>query len=301
MVPPAVCARGHALTGLLGPATALAEGEGLAACDCALRAVEGRLKNGSQPTLWRWVPARPRALSPIFPSQNRLAFALALRAQRQVEERDCLATEVADVALRAKQVAALVPRVRRSLAWLDRRMDASLAARAASIRRHLALVPPGPSVEAQGGPDGPESTPAPANPRRAPLRASTAASEAERVVFGLTSEDDLLGYVRSLAHQTGWLFYHPTFSIKGPSGFPDVVLVNERAGDVIIAELKREGLWPTRGPHEAGALPAGPDHLARRPAPGPGGQLPVVALRTRGTSPTSSPPARGRTWLASCA
>jgi len=65
------------------------------------------------------------------------------------------------------------------------------------------------------------------------------------VVFGLTTEDDLLGYVRSLAHQTGWLFYHPTFSIKGPSGFPDVVLVNERAGDVIIAELKREGLWPT--------------------------------------------------------
>jgi len=65
------------------------------------------------------------------------------------------------------------------------------------------------------------------------------------VVFGLTTEDDLLGYVRGLAHQTGHLFYHPTFSIKGPSGFPDVVLVNQRSGKVIIAELKREGLWPT--------------------------------------------------------
>lgn len=65
------------------------------------------------------------------------------------------------------------------------------------------------------------------------------------MVFGLTSEDDLLGYVRSTAAQTGWLFYHPTFSIKGPSGFPDVVLVHQGSGDVVIAELKREGLWPT--------------------------------------------------------
>jgi len=84
VVPPAVCARGHALVWLLGPAQPFSEGEGLAACDCSLRGVEGRLKNGSQPTLWRWVPARPRALSPIFPSQNRLAFALALRLRATI-------------------------------------------------------------------------------------------------------------------------------------------------------------------------------------------------------------------------
>ena len=72
------------------------------------------------------------------------------------------------------------------------------------------------------------------------------ASVAEQAVFGLVSEDDLLHYVRSLAAQTGWLFYHVTFSIKGPSGFPDVVLVHERTGEVVVAELKREGLWPTR-------------------------------------------------------
>jgi hypothetical protein len=88
----------------------------------------------------------------------------------------------------------------------------------------------------------PPRTPTTPKPR---LRPVVDVEEAAAVVFGLTSEDDLLGYVRSLAAQTGWLFYHPTFSIKGPSGFPDVVLVRERDGDVVIAELKREGLWPT--------------------------------------------------------
>lgn len=71
------------------------------------------------------------------------------------------------------------------------------------------------------------------------------AEDAAAIVFGLTSEDDLLNYVRGLAAQTGWLFYHPTFSIKGPSGFPDVVLVHEATGVVLIAELKKEGGWPT--------------------------------------------------------
>lgn len=71
------------------------------------------------------------------------------------------------------------------------------------------------------------------------------ASEAEQAVFGLVTEADLLGYVRNTANLTGFLWYHPTFSIKGPSGFPDVVLVHRETGRTIIAELKREGLWPT--------------------------------------------------------
>jgi len=84
VVPPAVCARGHALVWLLGPASPFSEGEGLAACDCSLRAVNGRMHDGSQPTLWRWVPARPRMLHPVFPSQSRTAFALALRLRAVV-------------------------------------------------------------------------------------------------------------------------------------------------------------------------------------------------------------------------
>lgn len=71
------------------------------------------------------------------------------------------------------------------------------------------------------------------------------ASEAEQAVFGLTTEDDLLVYVRNTAGLAQFLYYHPTFSIKGPSGFPDVVLVHRTTGRTIIAELKREGLWPT--------------------------------------------------------
>lgn len=71
------------------------------------------------------------------------------------------------------------------------------------------------------------------------------ASEAEQAVFGLTTEDDLLVYVRNTAGLAQFLYYHPTFSIKGPSGFPDVVLVHRTSGRTIIAELKREGLWPT--------------------------------------------------------
>lgn len=90
-----------------------------------------------------------------------------------------------------------------------------------------------------------------AGPAKAPkvrLRPATGIEEAAAVVFGLTTEDDLLSYVRTTAHLTGWLFYHTTFSLKGPSGFPDVVCVQTDAPHrVIIAELKREGLWPTVG------------------------------------------------------
>lgn len=78
-VPPAVCQRGHPLLWLLGPDSPLSGGEGLASCDCTVRRLDGREFKGSQPILWRWVPLQPSTLRPIFASQNRLAFALALR------------------------------------------------------------------------------------------------------------------------------------------------------------------------------------------------------------------------------
>lgn len=77
--PPATCQRGHPLVWLLGPESVYAEGVGLAACDCSLRLANGRLHNGSVPTLWSWTPARPRELRPVFVGQGRLVFALALR------------------------------------------------------------------------------------------------------------------------------------------------------------------------------------------------------------------------------
>jgi hypothetical protein len=78
-VPPALCQRGHPLLWLLGPESPLAGGEGLASCDCTVRRLDGREYKGSQPILWRWVPSQPASLRPVFASQNRLAFALALR------------------------------------------------------------------------------------------------------------------------------------------------------------------------------------------------------------------------------
>jgi hypothetical protein len=77
--PPATCQRGHPLVWLLGPESVYAEGVGLAACDCSLRLENGRQHNGSVPTLWCWVPRRPRELRPFFVGQGRTTFALALR------------------------------------------------------------------------------------------------------------------------------------------------------------------------------------------------------------------------------
>ena len=84
----------------------------------------------------------------------------------------------------------------------------------------------------------------PASPSRGRIE-RLRASEAEQAVFGFTTEDDLLVYVRNTAGLAQFLYYHPTFSIKGPSGFPDVVLVHRATGRTLVAELKREGLWPT--------------------------------------------------------
>jgi hypothetical protein len=99
------------------------EGEGLAACDCSLRAVSAREPTGSQPTLWRWVPARPRTLHPVFASQNRLGFALALRLRATIMDtaeplhpglKDA-AHQRAYVRLLAQEAAPLVAEMRRAL------------------------------------------------------------------------------------------------------------------------------------------------------------------------------------------
>jgi hypothetical protein len=57
-------------------------------------------------------------------------------------------------------------------------------------------------------------------------------------------EDELQEQIRKLARTFGWKYYHTHNSRRSPEGFPDVVLV--RAGVLIFAELKREGLNPTR-------------------------------------------------------
>lgn len=76
---PASCQRGHPLRWLLLPRDPFSGGEGLAACACAERPLDGHAgRAGSTPILWRWVDGPPAALRPVLPSQNRLAFALAL-------------------------------------------------------------------------------------------------------------------------------------------------------------------------------------------------------------------------------
>lgn len=58
------------------------------------------------------------------------------------------------------------------------------------------------------------------------------------------TEAALQEQIRKLAQTFGWKYYHTHDSRNSPEGFPDVVLV--RAGVLIFAELKREGLNPTR-------------------------------------------------------
>ena len=121
--PPLACQYGHPLVWLLRPGMRHAEGEGLAACACARRRLDGREHKGSQPVLWRWVPPVPvgvgyrngtnqASLRPQFVSQNRVAFALALRLLDLLDEAGALSTEVREVSRRAEQVALLAQRVR---------------------------------------------------------------------------------------------------------------------------------------------------------------------------------------------
>lgn len=52
------------------------------------------------------------------------------------------------------------------------------------------------------------------------------------------SEDQLLQAVRDLALIRGWLAYHTYRSTRSEPGFPDLVLVHKRTGQIVFAELK---------------------------------------------------------------
>lgn len=53
-------------------------------------------------------------------------------------------------------------------------------------------------------------------------------------------EETLQEAVLDLAHRLGWLTYHTHDSRRSTAGFPDLVLVHERRGRLVVAELKRE-------------------------------------------------------------
>lgn len=92
---------------------------------------------------------------------------------------------------------------------------------------------------------------------------------AAEVVFGLTSEADLLAYVRRTARLCGWLAYHTYASVKSDPGFPDVVLV--KPPRVLFAELKTQrGRVSTGRPGRGGRWLTGQDEWleALRACPG---------------------------------
>ena len=120
IAPPTACQWGHPLTWLLAPGHAYADGEGLATCPCALRKHDGRTVRGaSTPVLWRWVPNQPRALRPIFLSQNRLAFALAVRMEGLASGTQGLVEEVVAAKHQADYLRALTKRAQRALRRLE--------------------------------------------------------------------------------------------------------------------------------------------------------------------------------------
>jgi hypothetical protein len=79
------------------------------------------------------------------------------------------------------------------------------------------------------------------------------ADEATVAIYNTWSEDMLLAFVRRTAKMCGWLVYHTRFSIKSDTGFPDIVLTN--GDEVVFAELKRQGRWPTEGRLAKGVHP----------------------------------------------
>jgi hypothetical protein len=58
-------------------------------------------------------------------------------------------------------------------------------------------------------------------------------------------ERDLQAQIVQVATMLGYLSYHTHDSRKSREGFPDLVLLHERTGALILAELKRDGQNPT--------------------------------------------------------
>jgi VRR-NUC domain len=62
-------------------------------------------------------------------------------------------------------------------------------------------------------------------------------------------EKDLQDAVVQLAKMLGYEAYHTHDSRRSAAGFPDLVLVHERSGALLFAELKRDGQRPTAAQH----------------------------------------------------
>jgi hypothetical protein len=54
------------------------------------------------------------------------------------------------------------------------------------------------------------------------------------------TEEQLLQAVRDLARLRGWLTYHTHRSDRPEPGFPDLVLLHPRTGQLVFAELKTD-------------------------------------------------------------
>jgi hypothetical protein len=52
------------------------------------------------------------------------------------------------------------------------------------------------------------------------------------------TEAQLQDAIRELARIRGWMYFHPYDSRRSTPGFPDLILVHPRTGQLIAAELK---------------------------------------------------------------
>lgn len=89
------------------------------------------------------------------------------------------------------------------------------------------------------------------------------------------TEAQLLQAVRDLAKLRGWLCYHTHDSRRSEPGFPDLVLVHPRTGDLVMAELKSGNGRLTHAQREwtAALAAAGLSVFIWRPADLTGGRI----------------------------
>ena len=69
------------------------------------------------------------------------------------------------------------------------------------------------------------------------MKTQTAWTARNRIVEGW-SEAEFQSEIIGLARALGWVHYHAHDSRRSPSGFPDLVLVHPRRGEIIYRELK---------------------------------------------------------------